>query len=746
MKAGAINNTHKRNYRSALLIMLLQLSITGVAQENQQATRGFMDEIVVTAQKRTQFLQDIAAAVTAIDQETLRDRGITTLADAQNLVPSVRLQKESASTEIYIRGVGSTLDLPMIEPPNAYNINGVYVPREVTSASLVDVERMEFLPGPQGTLYGRGAIGGVINTITQRPTDKTETTATVEAGNYSHVRATVTQNIPVSQNVGLRGSLSYFNRDGYLKSGADSADDLAGFLALEASPADNVDIHLWSHIESREGFSANLLSKGDVASPRSQAFPNRDPWDDRLEGDLASFATLGPIDAQYRDWDTVLIGAEVDWDINERLSLTYISSYLDFDWRQEYWLTHKDGDFNEQIEQQTHELRLAFNDGGAITWLGGVYSYQIETAGQLYIQFGPDELFPGSPAGLWLGASDVRYHELTGTAVFGELSYAMSDRARLVAGARVSHDKRVGSGFQPDIVIEPAVNSDPVALFTGEAPPAWSNNESWDHVDWKFGAEFDAGSETLLYATVQTGFQPGTFDVFPDATTAESELLAATVGAKNRYLDGHFIFNNEIFYYVYDNLLTQAFNAATGSNFLTNADVIIYGLQSDIALAPAGMDNTQFTLSVGYLHARYDDFLEDSLDVFNDNQLQNAPDWTATLGIVHDWPLRSGAHLQANLSSRYESGFWGDFSHSAGLYQDGYTKTDIALTYYGRSGNWSLGLWAKNLENQDVQSAAATGNPVTDPGPGAPFLEAPRTYGLRFTLNLNGNSATRPRL
>ena len=720
-----------------LTAAVLQVPKTSFAQDEASTGQVPFDEIIVTAQKRSQKLQDIAAAVTAIDRATFEVRGITTLADAQNLAPSVRLQKESASTEIYIRGVGSTLDLPMIEPPNAYNINGVYVPREVTSASLVDVERMEFLPGPQGTLYGRGAIGGVINTITQRPGDEFETTANVEAGNFSHVRASVTQNIPLSESASLRGTLSTFDRDGYLKSGADSADDLAGFLALEVSPVDNVNIYLWTHIESREGYSANLLSKGSVANARSQAFPNSDPWNDQLEGSLAPFATLGPIDAQYRVWDTVLIGAEVDWDINEDLTLTYVPSYLDFDWRQEYWLTHKDGDFNESIDQQTHELRLAYDSGSAVSWLAGLYAYQIETAGQLFIQFGPGELFPDSPPGLWLDASDVRNHELDGTAVFGEVTYSLSERARFVAGGRVSRDERVASGFQPDIVVGPAVKTEPVALFTGMAPPAWANSDSWNHVDWKLGIEFNTENNGLLYAAAQTGFQPGTFDVFPDTVTEESELLAFTVGAKNRYLDGRLVFNNEAFYYVYDNLLTQAFNAATGTNFLTNADVIIYGLQSDLALAPATMENTRFTFSLGYLHARYDDFVEDSLDVFNGSQMQNAPDWTATLGIDHDWRWQSGAYLRASISSRYESGYWGDFSHSAGMYQAAYTKTDAALTLHSGSGKWSLGLWVKNLEDQDVQSAAATGNPFTDPGPGAPFLEAPRTYGLRFNLNLN---------
>ena len=703
----------------------------------ESAVDGVVDEILVTAHKRSQTLQDIPAAVTVVDRSAFAARGITTLADVQNLIPSVRLQKESASTEIYIRGVGSTLDLPMIEPPNAYTINGVYVPREVTSATLVDVARMEVLPGPQGTLYGRGAIGGVINTVTARPTDETATSATLEAGNYSHVRGTVTQNIPLTENLRLRGSLSYLDRDGYLESGADSADDTAGFVSFEFTPGDGLDVHVWTHIEARGGYAANLLSKGEVGDAKSQAFPNADPWDDRLEGDLASFATLGPIDAQYRDWDTVLVGAELNWALNEQLTLTYLPSYLDFDWRQEYWLTHKDGDFNESIDQQTHELRLAYDGGGDLTWLGGFYSYRIETRGQLYIQFGPDELFPGAPAGLWLGASDVRDHELTGSAVFGELTYSLSNRMRLIAGGRISRDEREGSGFQPDIVVAPAVDTDPVALFTGVAPPTWSNSESWDHVDWKLGVEFDTGDESMLYATAQTGFQPGTFDVFPNTTTRESELLAFTVGAKSRLLGDRLVLNNEIFYYVFDNLLTQAFDAASGTNRLTNADVIIYGNQLDLALVPKSMSDTRFTLSLGYLHARYDDFLLDALDVFNDNQLQNAPDWTATLGIVHDWILPSGAYIRADLSSRFESGFWGDFSHSSGLYQESYTKSDLALTYHSGGGNWSMGLWAKNLENQDVQAAAATGNPVTDPGPGAPFLEAPRTYGARFTYSSN---------
>ncbi len=370
-----------------------------------------------------------------------------------------------------------------------------------------------------------------------------------------------------------------------------------------------------------------------------------------------------------------------------------------------------------------------------MSWLAGLYDYSIETSGQLFIQFGPDELFPTSPPGLWLNAVDVRDHELAGSAFFGEVVVDIRAHSRFVAGGRLSNDRRRGAGFQPDIVIGPAVDEEPVALFTGVAPSAYANNESWGHVDWKLGIEVDAVSDAMLYVTLQTGFQPGTFDLFPDATTRESELLAFTVGARNLFLDGRLQLNNELFYYDYDNLLTQSFDAATGTNRLTNADVIIYGDQLDLAYLPRSMPNTRVTASLGYLHARYDDFLLDELDIFNDKQMQNAPDWTLSLGLVHRWRFGSGAALEVDLMSRYESGFWGDFSHSSGIYQESYTKTDLTLTYRSASSRWALALWTRNLENQDVQAAAATGNPLTDPGPGAPFLEPPRTYGLRFSVN-----------
>jgi iron complex outermembrane receptor protein len=738
-----------RHFLTANRVALLLFAGSFCASHAQQASspgsgrlesepREFIEEITVTALKKRQAIQEVAAAVTVLDRDALTVFGIMDLAEIQNFVPSIRLQRESASTEIYIRGVGSTLDVPMIEMPNTYNINGVYIPREATSASLFDVDRVEVLPGPQGTLYGRGALGGTINTITVRPGDEMETTALLEVGNYSLVRATATQNIPVSDQLRLRVGISGLFNDGYLASGADSAQDIAGLVSLDATPNDRLSLYFWGHFERKEGKAANLLSKGTFGDPKSQVFPHPDdPWNDLLDGDLSVFATLGPIEAEDKTWRTSIIGGEINWAINDSLSMTYIPSYIDFEWHQNYWLTHKLSDFGEDITQQTHELRLSHDNGGRMSWLAGLYAYRLETRGQLFIQFGPDELFPTAPV-LWLDATDVRDHELKGAAMFGELTYSLTDQWRLVAGGRVSRDERTGNGLVPApfaFAAEPGVVPDDLQDLASSGPFAfpWQNDESWNHVDWKLGLEYDVAADSMIYAVAQTGFQPGTFDTFPGVSTPESELLAYTLGWKNSLLNDRLILNNEVFYYVYDNLLTQAFDAGSGSNRLRNADVTIYGNQLDTIYLPG--PNTQLLISIGYLHARYDSFSVPELNVFSGNQLQNAPDWTVVLGASHDFELTSGGSLHAEVNSRYESGYWGDFSHSSGIYQEGYTKTNASLTWHSAKDSWSIGAWIKNIEDQAVQAAAAPGS-VFDPGPGAPFLERPRTYGLRFTLHI----------
>jgi iron complex outermembrane receptor protein len=215
-------------------------------------------------------------------------------------------------------------------------------------------------------------------------------------------------------------------------------------------------------------------------------------------------------------------------------------------------------------------------------------------------------------------------------------------------------------------------------------------------------------------------------------------MIAYTAGFKSRFLDDRLQVNDEIFYYDYSDLLVQSFNFNTFLLTTFNAEKAgIYGNQLDILFLP--VEEGRLNLSVGYLHAEYDEFVvPDGVNIgqpqrdFGGYPLQYAPEWTVSAGYQHDFAVASGS-VRARVETRYEDSFWGTFAQNRGTEQEAYFKSDAAVTYYSGSGRWSAGLWIKNIEDQPVLAATTTGQF----GPyGVAFIEPPRTYGARFTFAL----------
>lgn len=663
-----------------------------------------LEVILVTAQKVTEDLQKTASAVTAISGDDLVLSGVQDIRAAQNLVPSVRFQAENASTEIYLRGVGSTLDLPNIEPPNAFNFNGIYIPREGTSVGFFDIAQLEVLPGPQGTLYGRAALGGAVNVTFNRPGREFESTAVVEAGNYSFLHGTFAQNVPVTDTLAVRAAFDFANRDGYLRTGADSREDYAGRLSVLYEPSDAVDLNVWVHGATKAGKSPNLVRRGyndGNFDGDPMAYDHDDPWNDVITPEAPTAAT--------QDYDNLVIGAQLDWDLGGAV-LTYIPGYFYLDWAADYWLEDIPAFLSAHYNQLTQELRLSGESGANWHWLAGLYGYRVTNSG--------DFIVGGFPL------AQVSRNRLEGLAAFGEATYKLTDRVRLTAGGRWSYDHREGDGE------------------TSYGEP-FSTRQDFNRFDWKLAAEADLGAASMLYGSIQTGYQPGTYNLFGETPEASNlldsaTLTAYTIGIKNRFLDGRLQVNNELFYYDYRDLLVQSFNLNTGLVTIFSAEKTeIYGGQLDILLEATG--NDLLNLSVGYLHARYNEFfVPPGVNIgteqrdFSGYELQYAPDWTVSAGYQHDFQFAEG-YLRARLQTRYESGFWGTFTQSRGTEQDGYTKSDATLTYFSGDGRWTLGLWIRNIESTPVIAATTTGQF----GPyGVAFLEPPRTYGARFTFSL----------
>lgn len=691
----------------ALGLSLHGLGSTGTALAQTaaaMAARG-LEEVLVTAQKRSETLQRTPAAITAITGEALVVAGVTDIRAAQNLVPSVRFQAENASTEIYIRGVGSTLDLPNIEPPTSFNFNGVYIPREGTSVGLFDIAQIEVLPGPQGTLYGRSSLGGAVNVTFNRPGETLETRAMLDAGSDSLLHATLIQNLPVSDRFALRGAFDYIEHDGYQKTGADSKEDYAARLSALLEPNDDLSVYVWAHGANKDGRSPNLVRRGYNGGSFDgdpTAFDTSDPWNDVI--------TPTEPDAGRQEYENLVVGAQVDWGLGGA-TLTWIPSYFYLDWAAHYWLENLPSFLSAHYNQVTQELRLSGDAGADWQWLAGLYAYRVTNSGEFIV------------AGFPL--ADIDRNRLEGVAAFGEATYSVSDRFRLTAGGRFSNDDREGAG-----------NTAFGEPYTAE--------QSFDRADWKLGFEYDLGDAAMLYSIVQTGYQPGTYNLFPgtpsrDNLVDSAELIAWSLGIKSRSLGDRLQINNEVFYYDYSDLLVQSFNLNTALLTTFNAEKVeIYGNQLDVLFQPAPDD--RLNLSVGYLHARNEQFVipEDintGTDIrdFAGYALQYAPDWTVSAGYQHDFSFAGGGSLRARIESRYESAFWGTFAHNRGTQQKSYTKSDASLTYYAADGRWSVGLWIRNIEDEAVLAATTTGQfgPYADA-----FIEPPRTYGLRFTLNL----------
>lgn len=672
-----------------------------------------IEEVVVTAQKKEETLQTTAAAITALSGDRMISAGISDIRDAQMLVPSVRFQAENASTEIYIRGVGSTVDLPQNEPPTAFNFNGIYIPREGTSVPFYDISQLELLPGPQGTLYGRSALGGTVNVGFKRPVFNSENSILFEAGNYGLLHGTVVGNRKLSETVAGRVAIDYTNTDGYQESGADAKNMLSGRLSFLYEPNDDLQLYVWGFATFKDGKAANLVNKGfdpDTGTFREDAFfHDNDPWDDTRTGPLSVFAPLGQPAPEDQDYQNYMIGAQLDWQM-DNFKITYIPSYLKLDWRNDYWFGALKSQLGSEIEQVTQELRFS-GETDRLDWLAGLYAYDMDNTGQFYIA--------GFPVNL------VDSHTLKGVSIFGEVTYSLSDTLRVTAGGRYSYDDRKARGRAANQFGVPSL--------------PYSFDDNFSSIDWKAGIEYDLQEDIMLYANVETAYQPGTFNAFPNTPVFnnkvnKADLTAYTAGFKSRFLDGQLQINNELFYYVYKDLFAQATNVDIQSTVTFNAQrVEIWGDQLDVVYRPTDYD--RFDFSLGWLYARNDKFIIPSTGAnFNGLQLQYAPDWTVTAGYHHDFPLNENfGYIRASVDTRFESRFWGDFFHTPGTRQKPYTKTDASVTYYSANDKWSVALWIKNIEDEPVMAATAAGG---IPGGGTAFLEPPRTFGVRFRVSM----------
>lgn len=699
--------------------LAIMMSGAAFAQEAApQAAEGEsagIDEIVVTAQKRSENLQKTPLAVTAFTGDALVQSGTTDLRAVQNITPGARFQQQGATTQVFLRGVGSNLDFGNVEPVVAFSMNGIYTPREGTSQPLYDLERIEVLPGPQGTLYGRNALGGTVNVQFKRPTQELETNGVIEAGNYSLVHATLVQNVPLSADLAVRAAVDYTNHNGYMESGAYSKDDIAGRLGILYKPNDGFSLYVWGTGVKKDGSPANLVNKGTDPTTftySENAFLRDRPWDDLRPGALAGTAIFGQPIAEKQKYNLWTFGGQLDVDLSDSVALTYIPGYFSLDSQSRYWLGVIPAFKQDDYRLVTQELRLS-GDSDKLKWLVGLYGYTQKTFGDFFV---------GRPTGPFgFIGSRVLHHRVKGVALFGQATYSFSDALRVTLGGRGSLDKRTANG---------------TSLADQTSP--YTFDKSFQKFDYKLGLEADLSSTAMAYFTYQTGYQPGTFNEVP-STPTQSNLIKSPLlssfsgGIKSRFLDNRLQINVEAFHYSFKDLLIQAYDASKAYNEIFNAKTRSYGIQLDTIFQPT--DNDRLNVTVSYLHARLKQFDKSVANGVTLSQYEGfvppyAANWTINAGYHHDFQMDSG-YLRAAADTRYEGAFFADFVHTPGVRQQPTWRENASLTYFANSEKWSAGLWIKNITNKAVIAATAAAG---IPGPATAYLELPRTYGARVTF------------
>ncbi|RZM33325.1 MAG: hypothetical protein EOP67_22990, partial [Sphingomonas sp.] len=378
-------------------------------------------DIVVTAQRRSESLQRAAVSVTAINGEALQDQAKTTVDSALRDVPSVQIQGNANGAQVYVRGVGSNADSQLGDPAVNLNLDGVYQQEtEVPTAVIYDVDRIEVLRGPQGTLYGRNATAGAVNIITADPTlDALHLGAGFQLSNYGGFRSEAMVNMPVSDTFGLRGAFVAETHDGYLSNGNNDANTVAARLKALYKPNDRFRILLagdYLHINDN-----------DVGSVEAPLSARNDPYDsDKVTG--------------YRNIDAWNVRAQVDYDL-DWTTLSLLAAHNDYDKDEANQLllpsavsVHREG------RQDSVELRATSASGSPIKWVAGLfYLHDLEVR---QVVDSPIDAV-AAPA----SDPELRDARTNSYAAFANVTVPLAAGLRATGGLRYTHDDKSAEFF-----------------------------------------------------------------------------------------------------------------------------------------------------------------------------------------------------------------------------------------------------------------------------------------------------------
>ncbi|PKP93287.1 MAG: TonB-dependent receptor [Alphaproteobacteria bacterium HGW-Alphaproteobacteria-16] len=667
----------------------------------ENATGG---EIVVTARRREESLIDVPISMSVVSGDDLLKQGAPDITALQDKTPNLTLQiaRGSNSTLIaFSRGVGQQDPLWGFEPGVGLYIDDVYVARPQGAVlDIFDVQRVEVLRGPQGTLYGRNTIGGAIKYVTKRLGSDYAATARVSYGSYNQLDLVGSVTIPLGDTLSIGAAVARYKRDGYgqnLNTGVEQYDKdvLAARVSAEFSPTDTMFFRLAGdrtldksnprHGTRLVGFAGlpNYAPTDSVYDTRAGSGDDNRVLNQGLSftgeiglgGDL-TFKTI----TAYREGET---RGTIDFDNTPDPTLDIPASYDDW--------------------QFTQELQLLYQ-GDRLQGVVGLYYLDGRASGAFDTVLGGLNLTT-------LTAGTVRTKSY---AAFGDFSYDLTDQFKVSVGARYTKDDKTGTVYRQNFTGIRSPRFGNSAAIPGLLRTDYTNDRSFEQFTPRVSLSYEARPDLNVYASWGKGFKSGGFDMRGDAvltpTTVNGynpeKIDSYEIGMKGAFLNRTLFLNLAGYYSDYkDQQVTIQAPAAGGTiaSFVDNAGKAeIYGFEAEARMVPSR--NFSASLIVGYTNADYKEFFTyiaggtTPVDVADQRVFQNTPKWTANASATWSEDLAGGTiAFTPAISMRSDLSM---FEYASPLDQDGYFLVDASVNWTSGDGRYRIGVAARNLTDE----------------------------------------------
>ena len=740
--------------RIAIFLLLALLGISSqlvLAQQalDEDANNSFqIEEVIVTARKREESMQETPISISVFSTEDLRQRNLTNLMELSEFTPNVVMATAASgsgggnNSQIYIRGVGQTDFLFTTDPGVGIYLDGVYLPRTLGGVlDLLDLERIEVLRGPQGTLFGKNTIGGAINLISNKPTQEFGGFAELTVGSFNRTDGRLNINIPLSDTWVSRFSLSYKTRDGYADrldydtgqvidhQGNEDAFSARASLRWNPSDATKLDI-IFDYTREREESAPTTLVQFEPFNGLAPLWnglvglPSGLPMSqDFITVDKHTTYGTGP---NHNDLDVKGLSVTFEHGFSSA-TFKSITAYREMD-----GVFGRDGDGtpiqyihtdNDQTQEQfSQEFQLFGSSAdGKFDWLTGLFymnekgtdQNDVRLASGLYdaleglpVQLSGHPCDPpwfapgcgGNPINPSLDLDFDVYNqiEITSYAIFAQLGFQFTDRWNINGGLRYTDESK-------DYTLEHLRVNSGVPIV-----PLTTVDNSWNEPSGKVGLDFQVNEDLMVYGYVARGFKSGGFNGRP-TTGSEVEPFAPEfvttyeAGLKSEFADHRVRLNAAIFFMDYTDMQLGSVSADETGNLIliidNAAEAEVKGFELDFLAVPS--EPWLLSGGVGYTDAEYTD-IGNAVDITTDSKFVKTPKWNVNASLQYALPVGSSSELRFRGDWSYRSKVYSDVPNTESIAQPSFSLLGARITWHNFENNWDVVLSGTNLTDEIV--------------------------------------------